>query len=131
MTDSTGASAESSSTGLEPRVAATLAYVAGWVTGLLFLLIERTSGYVRFHAAQALVGLGAVWLAGLVCYALAFAALFVTVAGFALLMWIARVIWAGWVVLWMICLFKAYTGERWKMPLAGDLAERLAAGPRP
>jgi uncharacterized membrane protein len=118
-----------SSTGLDPNVAAALAYAAGWVTGLLFLVIERRSGYVRFHAAQSVVGLGALWLLGVLIYGLALGSLVGSFAAFVFLTWVARAVWAGWVVLWMICLFKAYTGERWKMPLAGDAAERLIRSP--
>jgi uncharacterized membrane protein len=102
-----------SSTGLEPNVAAAMAYLVGWVTGLLFLVIERDSDYVRFHAAQAVVGLGTLWLAAVLVHGLAFGALVGSFAAFVLLTWMARIVWAGWVVLWMLCLFKAYTGETW------------------
>jgi uncharacterized membrane protein len=49
---------ESSSTGLDPHVAAALAYLAGPFSGVLILLAERTSAYVRFHAWQSVIGLG-------------------------------------------------------------------------
>src|SRR6185369_1619117 len=44
-----------SSTGMEENVAALLSYVLGWISGLVFLLIEKDSRLVRFHAVQALI----------------------------------------------------------------------------
>jgi uncharacterized membrane protein len=48
-----------SSTGMQPNVAALLSYVLGWITGLIFFLIEKENKFVRFHAAQSLVVFGA------------------------------------------------------------------------
>ncbi len=52
--------AAATSTGLAPRTAATLAYAAWWITGLMFWFLEREDRFVRFHAAQAMVGFGAI-----------------------------------------------------------------------
>lgn len=114
----------SSTTGLDPNVASALAYLAGPFSGALVLLAERSNDDVRFHAWQSIIGLGALWAIGLALYVLAFAALFVSASGFRVLLWMAALVWAGWVVVWVICLLKAYTGQRWKLPLAGDYAER-------
>ena len=46
------------STGVDPRVSAMLCYAAWWITGLLFLFLEREHRGVRFHAAQSLVVFG-------------------------------------------------------------------------
>lgn len=115
-----------STTGLEPHVAAALAYLAGPFSGVLLLLAERTNPHVRFHAWQSLVALGGLWMLGLVLYLLAFAALFVSATAFRLLLWVAVLVWVGWVVLWVICLVKAYRGERFRLPLAGAMADRRA-----
>ena len=40
--------AAATSTGLAPRTAATLAYAAWWMTGLIFWLLEREDRFVRF-----------------------------------------------------------------------------------
>src|SRR5690242_21642620 len=60
-----------SSTGLDENVAALLSYIFGWVSGLIFFLIEKDSRLVRFHAMQSIllnivalvlgVGLWIVW----------------------------------------------------------------------
>ncbi|HSL23821.1 MAG TPA: DUF4870 domain-containing protein [Vicinamibacterales bacterium] len=119
-------SAEGSSTGLPPRTGAMLAYLAWWVTGALMLIVERRDRFVRFHAAQSLAALGGVWLLGAAVYALAFVALSAGTGGFVAILWIALGIWAAGVGLWIVCLVKAFRGERWRIPLAADIAERLA-----
>ena len=115
-----------SSTGLEPTTAAALAYVVGPLSGVLMLIVERSSGYVRFHAWQSIIGLGSLWAIGLVLYLLAFLALFVSASGFRVMLWLAGLTWLAWVLLWIFCLVKAATGETWRMPVAGALAGRKA-----
>jgi uncharacterized membrane protein len=115
-----------STTGLEPHVASALAYLAGPLSGVLLLAAERSNATVRFHAWQSIFALGALWVLGLLLYVLAFTALFVSAAAFRVLLWLAVLIWAGWIVLWVICLLKAFTGQPWKLPIAGDYAERKA-----
>jgi uncharacterized membrane protein len=114
-----------SSTGLPPRTGALLAYLAWWVTGGLMLLIERRDAFVRFHAAQSLAGLGAIWLLGAIVYVLAFAALSLSGTWFTLTLWLALGIWAAGVGLWLVSLAKVFRGERWRMPLAAEIADRL------
>lgn len=116
-----------STTGLDPRLAGTLAYLAGPLSGVLLLVAERSSTEVRFHAWQSILALGALWALGFFLYVLAFTALFVSAAGFRVLLWLAVLVWAGWIVLWVICLVRAYQGQRLKLPLAGEIAERKAA----
>jgi uncharacterized membrane protein len=117
--------ASTSSTGLEPRIASTLAYLAGPFSGFLILLAESTNQDVRFHAWQSIVGLGGLGLALLASYILAFAALFVSASAVSVMFGVAAVIWIVLAMVWALCLWKAWSGERWKLPIAGDYAERL------
>jgi uncharacterized membrane protein len=114
-----------SSTGLEPRTASTLAYLAGPFSGALILLAESANDDVRFHAWQSIVGLGGLGLAVIASYILAVAALFVSATAVSLMVGVASVIWMVLAIVWALCLWKAWSGERWKLPLAGDYAERL------
>ena len=50
---------DSSTTSLSPNVAGLLCYLAGWITGIVFLLIEQRNKFVRFHAAQSIIVFGA------------------------------------------------------------------------
>lgn len=112
------------STALSPRVASALAYAAGPVSGALMLLAD-SNDTVRFHAWQSIVALGGLALALLASYVLAFAALFVSTSAIAAMIDVATVIWIIFAIVWLMCLWKASSGERWKLPLAGSVAERL------
>ena len=118
---------EESSTGLTPRVAAVLAYLAGPFSGVLILLAERTSGFVRFHAWQSVLGLGFLGVIVVMVLGLAFASLVVSARAFFVLYVVAGLIWASWVVAWVICMVQAFNGRRWKLPIAGAYAERFSA----
>ena len=118
-----------SSTGLESRTASALAYLAGPFSGALILLAESANPDVRFHAWQSIVGLGGLGLAVLASYILAFLAVFVSAAVVTLMIGVATVIWIVLALVWLLCLWKAWSGKRWKLPLAGDYAERFAARP--
>jgi uncharacterized membrane protein len=114
-----------SSTGLEPRTASVLAYLAGPFSGALILLAESANDDVRFHAWQSIVGLGGLGLAVIASYILAFIAIFMSAAAVSLMVGVATVIWIVLAMVWVLCLWKAWSGGRWKLPLAGDYAERL------
>lgn len=118
--------------GLSENAAATLSYVLGWLTGIIFYLIDRRP-YVRFHAAQSIVtfgglhiiraivaimfGLGWWWGGG---YGFGHFGRFG--GGVALLTLLGLLTF----VLWIICMIKAYQGERFMVPIAGDIALNLA-----
>ena len=48
------------STGLKENTAGVLCYVLGWVTGIVFLIIEPKNKFVRFHALQSIITFAAV-----------------------------------------------------------------------
>jgi uncharacterized membrane protein len=116
-----------SSTGLDPSVAAALAYLAGPLSGTLILLAERTNRFVRFHAWQSIIGLGGLGatVIGLLFFAFAALLLFSPTL-FTWLYRLAGVAAVVWVIAWAVCLVKAFRGAAWKMPGAGDAAMRRA-----
>jgi uncharacterized membrane protein len=116
-----------SSTGLDPTSAAALAYLAGPFSGILILLVERTNNYVRFHAWQAIVGLGGLGVLAVGVLVLSFLTLLISPFIFTVMYRLSEVIAIVWIVAWVVCLVKAFTGHAWKMPVAGRYAERLAS----
>jgi len=118
---------EESSTGLDPHVAAALAYLAGPFSGALILLAERSSAYVRFHAWQSVLGLGGLGLIVALLLGLAFASVIVSATAFRVLLVTSWVVWVFWILVWAMCLVRAFTRRRWKLPIAGPYAERLSA----
>ena len=53
---------KSVSSGLPENVAGALAYALGPVTGVLFLVLEKKSKFVRFHAMQSLITFGGLFV---------------------------------------------------------------------
>ena len=110
---------EKTSTGLKANVAGLLCYVLGWISGLVFFLIEKENQFVRFHAVQSIVVFGVLTLASIVVRLIAW----IPVIGWL----IALLFWVLCAVLWIVLMIKAYQGEKYKLPWAGNLAERQAS----
>jgi uncharacterized membrane protein len=104
------------STGLEDNIAGLLCYVAGWVSGLIFLLIETENKFVRFHAVQSIIVFGTLSIIGIV---------FGWIPFFNLFIW--PLVGGLWFVLWIVLMYKAYQGVMYKLPIAGDLAEQWSS----
>jgi uncharacterized membrane protein len=115
-----------SSTGLTPHVAATLAYLAGPFSGALLLATERASPFVRFHAWQAVVGLGLLGAAAFFFLSFAFVLLLVSPTAFWVFLWLAAATGAAWIGVWGVCVVSAYRGRVMKLPLAGGYSARHA-----
>ena len=115
-----------SATGLEPQFAAAMAYLAGPFSGAIILMAERSNRYVRFHAWQAIIGLGGLAFAAVGFLFLAFGGLFLSPTAFTFFYWMAGLTTVLWLLVWGTCLVKAFGGAAWKLPLVGDLAERRA-----
>ncbi|CAN5168906.1 DUF4870 domain-containing protein [soil metagenome] len=121
------ASGQATSTGLDPHLAGLLCYILGIITGLIFFLIEKTNSVVRFHAAQSIVFGGAailLWIVLMILGVILGAISWQLGSLFGLL---TIVVWLGLFIVWVILLIKGYSGEKWKLPILGDMAERLAA----
>jgi uncharacterized membrane protein len=70
------------------------------------------------------LALGALGVAALAFLAMAFAFLIVSPTAFWAMLWLSAITAVGWVAVWTACVVQAYRGRRWKLPYAGDLAER-------
>jgi uncharacterized membrane protein len=107
------------------NVAGLLCYVLGWITGLIFYFIDKRP-FVRFHAAQSIVVFGGLHILYFVL-AVAFGTSMMMGGfngfsmGFAL---IGLIDLAGF-ILWILLMIKAYQGERFRVPVAADIAEKL------
>lgn len=111
-------------TGLRPEVAASMAYLAGPFSGALLLASEPTNRFVRFHAWQAVLGLGLLGVAAFAFLLLAFVFLIVSPTAFWAMLWLSALTGITWVGAWGVCVVQAYKGRLWKLPLAGAYAER-------
>ena len=111
-------------TGLTPQVAASLAYLAGPFSGALLLATEPASHFVRFHAWQAVIGLGTLGIAAVSFLGLAFVLLIVSPTAFWAMLWLSAATSAVWLVIWVLCVVNAYKGRVMKLPIAGAYAAR-------
>jgi uncharacterized membrane protein len=106
-------------TGLQENVAGFLCYILGWVTGLIFFLIDKRPS-VRFHAMQSIIAFGALFV---IQWVFIWGGWFGGILGYALMGMIGSVIGLLALVAWILCMVKAYQGKRFKLPVIGDLAE--------
>jgi uncharacterized membrane protein len=118
-----------SSTGLDENFASALAYLAGPFSGILILIVERSNRAVRFHAWQSVLVLGGIGLLAASALLASFLTLLVSPLAFTGMYRLSEIAALLWVVAWVWCLVNAFSGRRWRMPVAGRYAERLAARP--
>jgi uncharacterized membrane protein len=102
------------SSGLDENVAGALSYALGWITGIGFLLTEPANKFVRFHALQSVIVFGGLSLAW-------FIAMSIPLLGWLIAFVVIPPLSA---VLWLLLMFKAYQGARFKVPFAGNVAEQ-------
>ncbi len=127
-----GASA-ATTTGLTPNVAAGLAVMFSFISGVIFLAVEKRSAYVRFWAMQSVVVGVALFLFNVATWIFGFIFAHIPVLG-----WIAGILLGlfglvvsmGAFILYVIMLIKAFSGEEWNVPVLGKIArEQLARFP--
>jgi len=110
---------DKTSTGLTENVAGLLCYVLGWVSGIVFLLIEQENKFVRFHAIQSIVTFGSITVVSIALSVMGLIPFLGVV--FNIANWIIGVLAF---VLWIVLIVKAYRGTKYKLPWAGKFAER-------
>ena len=116
------------STGLDPKLAGLLCYVLGIITGLIFFLIEKTNDVVRFHAAQSIVvsiAMFVLWIALGILQFIVWQVSWTLGGVFSMLM---TLVGLGMFIVWVLLMIKGYSGTKWKLPVIGDIAERMASG---
>ncbi|WP_370521813.1 DUF4870 domain-containing protein [Virgibacillus sp. MSP4-1] len=109
---------EKSSTGMDLNVAGLLCYLAGIVTGIIFLVIEKESPFVKFHALQSIFTFLGVFVISTILA-------FIPIIGWILSLLLYPLV----LVLWIILMVKAYQGKQIKLPIVGDMAEKQAKSP--
>jgi uncharacterized membrane protein len=100
-------------TGLAENVAGLLCYVIGWVSGIVFLIIEPENKFVRFHAFQSIIIFAIISVAAIVFSPIPILGMIIS--------WILSVV--GF-VLWIVLMVMAVQGKKYMLPWAGNLAEK-------
>lgn len=99
------------SLGLDENVEAFLCYLFGFITGILFLILEKKSSFVRFHAMQSTI---------------TFLGLFVLSLILGMIPIIHLLVYPLWILsllLWLLLMIKALQGRRYALPIVGKMAE--------
>jgi uncharacterized membrane protein len=102
---------ERSSTGLEENVAGFLCYLLWFVTGIVFLVVEKKSRFVKFHAMQSTITFLGLFVISMILGAIP------------LINVLVFPIWILSLILWLLLMVKALKGERYRLPIAGKMAE--------
>jgi len=131
--------APQSGTGMDPKVAAAISYI--WIVGLIFFFIEKDNKFVRFHAMQSILFGIANTVIMVVLMIVAFVLTFAfgiggAMVGGAVGTLVSLLVWLVWLLFWVIgmALFiglilaavKAYQGQKFKLPIIGNIAEGIA-----
>ena len=102
--------------GVDQNIEAVLCYVVGWLTGILFLVLDKENRFVRFHAMQSLVVFLALFVLNLVLG-------WIPIIGL-----LSPIVFLLTVILWILLMVKAFQGDMYKLPWAGELAEKQVSG---
>ena len=102
-----------SALGMEANIAALLSYLLGFISGIIFYALEKENKFVRFHAMQSMVVFAFLFILNIVARVL-------PILGGA----ISTLLGIIGIVVWIILIIKAYQGEYFKLPVAGDIAEK-------
>ena len=122
-------SSDSPTAGMEENVAGLLCYLFGWISGLIFLLIDKRP-FVKFHGAQAIafnIAIFPLWIVYLIIsFVITGLAAAMHVGFLGLLTWIlAPVIGILIFGTWVFLMYKAYQHEKFKLPIIGNIVEKM------
>jgi uncharacterized membrane protein len=100
---------QKTSTGLDQNIAGLLTYVLGFITGIIFLILEKDNKFVRFHAMQSTITFLVLLVIGMIPFFGPVLSFIVSPIAF---------------ILWIVLMYKAYQGEMFKLPVVGDYAAK-------
>jgi uncharacterized membrane protein len=120
------ASGGAAASGLTPNVAGALAYILGFITGIIFLVLEpyKNDRFVRFHAMQSIfysVACIVFSIAWGIFWGMAFA---VSSSLWALLVPVRMLIHLALFVYWLYLMYQAYNNREYRIPFIGDQAAK-------
>lgn len=105
--------------GLQPNVAAGLAYLLGLIGGIVMLVGGGTNKFVKWAAAQSIV----FWGAYLITYIIVLPILAFLLHGFIIFLW--WVVWLVGVIIWIWTFVTAFQGKEVRIPVIADLTQNL------
>jgi len=98
--------------GISENIEGLLCYVLGFITGIVFLVLEKENKFVRFHAMQSVVTFLALFVVSMVIGMIPFIGPIISI-----------LITPLGLILWLLLMYKAFKGEKFKLPVVGNFAE--------
>lgn len=118
-----------SSTSLSPNVAGALSYLLMPISGIVFVLVEKQSRFVRFHAMQATLT-GVVLLVLNVLLNVTQGILsFIPFIGWLFALGLGIAAGLASLALWLTLMYMAFQGREWELPIIGEHARKFSEGP--
>lgn len=105
--------------GIDENIEAALSYFLGFLTGFLLLILEKENKFVKFHAIQSIAVFVPLFVIGMFLSVMSS----ISYVGW-MFQILTMLLWTAELLLWIFLMFKAYNGERFKLPIAGDIAEK-------
>jgi uncharacterized membrane protein len=105
-------------TGLEPNIAGLLCYLGAWVTGIIFLVLEKENKTVRFHAVQSIVIFGAYTILQIIIGILNIFVPFIWI--------LSTIVYIALVATWIYLMVMTYQGKMIRIPVAADFADKYS-----
>ncbi len=121
--------AQPAATGMADNVASTLCYVLGLITGILFLVLApyNQNKTIRFHAFQSIF-FNVAWIAIFIVSSIIGSILMAALPFFLSMLWglVNLLIWIAGLIVWIMLMVKAYSGQKWVLPIVGPIADKQA-----
>ena len=111
------------STAMDENMAGALSYALGWVTGIIFLIIDKRP-FVRFHAMQSIIATGSLMIISFILRRVLWRLFWRAWLFFGLVLTVVNIAIVAMVV---FMIYQAYQGKKFKLPIIGDLAEKLVS----
>jgi uncharacterized membrane protein len=111
-------------TGISDNAASAISYFT-FIPAIVFLLLPpyKESSYVRFHAWQSVLLCITTFVVDIILGSIALLSLFL---GTLALSYTLRIISLFWLILWLVCVIQAMNGKKFRIPMLGSIAEKLA-----
>jgi uncharacterized membrane protein len=109
---------------MDPKLEGLLCYLAWWITGIVFLVVEKQNMEVRFHAWQSIALFGGWTVLDIILSVLrAFLP-----SGIDVLVGLVTTLLGILVfILWILLMIQTYQGKKWVLPIVGPFAEQQVA----
>lgn len=107
------------------HVVAAASYLLGLVTGIVFLYLEPydKDEFVRYHARQSIAFSVAVIAVNIVF------SVFLAILPFSVIAGVRELFNLGFAIVWLFLMWKAFTGQRFRLPYLADIADGFATTP--